>query len=63
MLIINLHERRPQPFCHTGEPLAVDTFGDPLGMWVYVHDGQRITGHIHADGTHHEWADNPKEGE
>lgn len=59
MLTSNMHGQRPTPYCHiTGEGLMVDIWGDPLDSWVMFVNGEAIRGHIHADGTHHQFPAN-----
>ena len=57
MLTSNLHDPRPLSFCHiTGELLAVkNDWNDPVDSWGFFVDGKRMKGHLHADGTRHEF--------
>ena len=57
MLTSKLHNPRPVPVCHiTGELLAVaNDWNDPVDSWGFFVDGKMMQGHLHADGTRHEF--------
>lgn len=57
VLTSNLHGPRSVPVCHiTGEPLAMQNdWNDPIDSWCFFVDGRLMRGHLHADGTQHEF--------
>jgi len=57
MVTTNLHDNRPVPVCHiTGELLAVhNDWNEPVDSWMFFVGDKMMEGHLHADGTRHEF--------